>query len=63
MQRTVLNGKAKVTVNEMCGKIRRKDAAGKRPGVPKDAFEEVMVAGFAQYPIGKLVDRGKPSAH
>lgn len=62
MQRTVLNGKAKVSVNEMCGKIRRKEADGKRPGVPKDVFEEVMVAGFAQYPIGKLVDQGRASA-
>ena len=61
MQRTVLRGKPVVTVAEMCGILRQKRGAH-RPGMPKAAFEEVMAAGFKQWPVGKLVDAGTGKA-
>ena len=30
--------------------------------MPKPQFQEVMTAGFKQWPVGKLVDAGKPKA-
>ena len=57
MQRTVLRGKPVVTVAEMSGLIRKK-VGNKKPGVPKKVFEEVMEAGFAKYPLGKLLEKG-----
>ena len=71
MRKTVLRGKAVVYATEMVNNIRRsketKEPAGvKKPrcraAFPKVVWEEVMVAGFHRYPVGKLLARGTRGA-
>ena len=71
MRKTVLRGKAVVYATEMVNTIRRsketKEPAGvKKPrcrvAFPKVVWEEVMVAGFHRYPVGKLLARGTRGA-
>ena len=56
MQRTILKGKLVVLARGICQNIRRK-AGNKGQIFPQKAWEEVMKAGFASLPHGKLVDK------
>jgi len=62
MQRTVLKGRPVVKYNVFCDGPRREQTAAngvkKTLGFPKVIWEEIMAAGFAQFPVGKLVDSG-----
>jgi hypothetical protein len=69
MKKTVLRGKSKVSAKEVCDAIRSsvpnpQDTSKKRKvALPRRAWEEVMTAGFAKYPVGKLVNAGAADAH
>ena len=55
MQRTIQKGKPVVLARDICQNIRRK-AGNKGQIFPQKAWEEVMKAGFAPFPVGKLMD-------
>ena len=62
MQRTLLRGKPMVYAYEVCDSLRRPvtGPGGKvtRKGFPRAVWEEVMLAGFGKYPVGKMLDAG-----
>ena len=62
MQKTMMVGKAVVHGKTFCDNFRvPKEVPGekrRRVSFPKKQWEEVMKAGFALYPIGKLVEAG-----
>jgi hypothetical protein len=61
MRRTILRGKPVVSVADMCGVLRRKEGS-RRPGMPKNLYQEVMQAAFKTYPIGRLENPGTATA-
>jgi hypothetical protein len=63
MQKTMQKGKAVLKAKEFCDTFRRSDTSGpdqkkRKVAFPRTVWEEVMTAGFAQYPVGKLLDAG-----
>eukprot|EP00974_Lingulodinium_polyedra_P121419 11178972-Lingulodinium_polyedra.AAC.1 len=67
MQRTVLLGKPVVTGKDFCDRMRRTlpctDGAKRRKAAfPRKTWEDIMAAGFAQYPVGKLLGAGTPTS-
>jgi hypothetical protein len=54
MLRTIMRGKVSVTSKEICDGMRHKG----KLRYPNKAWEEVMRAGFAQFPVGRLIDAG-----
>ena len=62
MQRLILQGRSVIDVHKFCSNLRclRADADGvrRKMSFPKKAFEEVVKAAFAQYPVGKLLHAG-----
>ena len=63
MQKVVLRGQVSVTAREICDSMRymHKPQDERKKALPKSHFEKVMEAGFAQYPVAKLVGKGTDS--
>ncbi|CAE7325880.1 unnamed protein product [Symbiodinium necroappetens] len=61
MRRTVLRGKPKVTYKDLSLRKNEKTADGKKKlSVPKETWIQVMRAGLAEHPIGKITADANP---
>lgn len=60
-RKTLLRGKPKVSFSDLSLRRTEKPAEGgktKKASVTKEAWEAVMEAGFSQFPVGKLENKG-----
>ena len=65
MQKMLLMGRAEVSAKKFCDNYRcpkPSDGGSKRKKIafPRKAWEEVVAAAFAQFPVGQLVGQGTP---